>query len=66
MFSRIGVQALFIERGSCLQRELQRQSDELLNRETFYTLMAGHEIVVAREADLEYHRNLANHGGWLI
>jgi hypothetical protein len=53
MFSRIGVQALFIERGSCLPRERQRQGDELLNRETFYTLMEAHEIVVAGKADLE-------------
>ncbi len=50
MFSRIGVQALFIERGSCLQRELQRQGDKLLNRETF-TLMEGHAMVVGK-ADL--------------
>ncbi len=53
MFSRIGVQVLFMERGSCLQRELQRQGDKLLNRETFYTLIAGHEIVVVGKADLE-------------
>ena len=52
LLSRIGVQALFIERGSCLQRELQRQSDELLNRETFYTLMEVHAMVVGK-ADLE-------------
>jgi hypothetical protein len=53
LLSGIGVQALFIGRGSCPQRELQRQGDELLNRETFYTLIAGHEIVVVGKADLE-------------
>ncbi len=52
MFSRIGVQVLFMERGSCLQRELQRQGDKLLNRETFYTLMEVHAMVVGK-ADLE-------------
>ncbi len=58
MFSRIGVQVLFIERGHSREDGYNESfngelRDELPSRETFYTLMAGHVMVVAREADLE-------------
>ena len=51
MFSSIGVQALFIERGRPWEAGYNESfngklRDKLLNRETFYTLMEVHEIVV--------------------
>ncbi len=36
-----------------IMKRALHMSDELLKRETFYTLMEAHEIVVAGKADLE-------------
>jgi hypothetical protein len=57
LFSRIGLQALFIDRGRPWEDGYNesftvKTHDELLNRETFYTLMEAHEIVVVGKANL--------------